>query len=141
MRYNDFKMSYNSSFPRFFCFREIKHHQEFIFFERPRDVLPPLMQKRCEGNSYFVTQRRASAYEIPKQVETTEKRLQYMSKGPQADEKRQIKRAPSRKTSYTESIISDTWKYPETLRKPLAALEMLNNYQSGRMLMMPNKDL
>lgn len=99
------------------------------------------MQKRCEGNSYFVTQRRASTYEISKQVETTEKRLQYMSKGPQVDEKPQIKRAPSRKTSFTESIISDTWKYPETLRKPLAALEMLNNYQSGRTLMMPNIDL
>lgn len=93
------------------------------------------MLKQYAGYSYFVTQRRLSTYERPILQQTASKNP-YM-KDTRMFEDSLVRRAPSRKTSYTESVYSDTAKYPANLREQLKNLEIIDGYTNGKSLMLP----
>lgn len=114
------------------CFREIKHHQEFIFWGRSRDELPELMAKMYNGHSFFVTQRRNSASpNIP--CSAPEKRRPYMESRHNSSRSK-ASRVASRKNSRTESVNSEVIKniLPEDLKKQLDALEKINRFDNGK---------
>ena len=117
-------------------YREIKHHQEFVFFERPRNVMSPLMRKTYpSGCTYFVTQRRPSTVSNEEQ-ESGFMRTTRLS----SDENRPpVNKRHSRRTSFSSSVVSDHNIYPEPLRKQLDALDMLNRYENGRAFSLPDK--
>ncbi|XP_065669662.1 uncharacterized protein LOC100197914 isoform X2 [Hydra vulgaris] len=118
---------------------EIKHYEEFVFFERPREVMPAMMQKKYQGNSYFVTQRRVSQFQ-PLPNGHGEKRRSFMMPIRRPSEVSFVNESEeldSRCPSPTESVLSDHDIFPEELRKQLVALELINGYQNGKYFKLP----
>ena len=113
-----------------FIFRQIKHYQEFIFWERPRDVMPSLIDltdpKIKFVNSFFVD-RHKDLDMIPSG--SAQKAKPYMMQSRHYDARSRISRLTgSRRNSQTESSISEQYHtfYPEELRVQIEALDKLN---------------